>query len=101
MAYQVFHIEAGCLVPRHNHRIVVGEAVNIHMVAEVEEAAGIRSLVVAVEEEVRNFVVVCKLLALALGLEATLFLRIEIRLGWVLLRRWSSVSSMIVRSRVS
>lgn len=73
--------------------------VNIHMVAAAAEAVDSHSFVV--EEEVRSFAEVCKSLVYASATEAMMFLRIVVWLGWVLLRRRSSISSVVSRSWVS
>lgn len=73
--------------------------VNIHMVAVVAGAADSHNFAVA--EEVRNCVEVYKMLADASDMEAMMSLRIVVWLGWVLLRWWSSISSVISRSWVS
>lgn len=73
--------------------------VNIRMVAAAAGLVDIRSF--AVVEGVRSCVEVCKLLVYASAKEAMMFLRIVVWLGWVLLRRWSSISSVVSRSWVS
>lgn len=73
---------------------------NIRKAAEVAGVVGSHSHAVAVEE-VRSCVEGCELLALVSEQEATIFLRIEIGLGWVLLWWRSSVSSMVTRSWIS